>query len=180
MTKQSHHSEIASPSVRNDKEGCFRKGNKAIMSSFEPKIIGFLCNWCSYEGADSCGRARKEYPSNFVVIRVMCSGRIDPQFILEAFKDGADGVMILGCHPGDCHYKEGNFNALRRYTLLKKMLKQFGIEEDRVKLDWVSASEGDKFVRVVSEMVEKVRVMGPLMLIQKKQLKNHREHRGNL
>jgi F420-non-reducing hydrogenase iron-sulfur subunit len=110
----------------------------------------------------------------------MCSGRIDPQFIFEAFKDGADGVMILGCHPGDCHYKEGNFNALRRYTLLKKMLKQFGIEEDRLKLDWVSASEGDKFVRVVSEMVEKVRVMGPLMLIQKKQLKNHREHRGNL
>ncbi|MBU0709343.1 MAG: hydrogenase iron-sulfur subunit [Candidatus Omnitrophica bacterium] len=132
------------------------------MAGFEPKIIGFLCNWCSYEGADAAGKAQKPYPGNLRVIRVMCSGRIDPQFIIEAFQDGADGVMVLGCHPGDCHYKEGNYKTLRRYTLLKKILAQFGIEEDRLRLDWVSASEGDKLVKVVTEMVEKVRSLGPL------------------
>ncbi len=133
------------------------------MKSFEPKIIGFLCNWCSYEGADSAGRAQKEYPPNLKVVRLMCTGRIDPQFIIEAFKEGADGVMILGCHPGDCHYKEGNFKTLRRYTLLTKMLKQFGIEEERLRLDWVSASEGDKFAKIVTEMVNNVRKIGPLI-----------------
>jgi F420-non-reducing hydrogenase iron-sulfur subunit len=133
-----------------------------MMDRFEPKIIGFLCNWCSYEGADSAGRARKVYPPNLRVIKVMCSGRVDPQFILEAFKEGADGVMILGCHPGDCHYKEGNFQALKRYTIIRKMLTQFGIEEDRLRLDWISASDQDKFVDVVSEMTERVRELGPL------------------
>lgn len=132
------------------------------MSNFEPKIIGFLCNWCSYEGADAAGRARKEYPANLSVVRVMCSGRIDPQFVIAAFQDGADGVMILGCHPGDCHYKEGNYKALRRYTLFKKVVEQLGIEPDRFKLDWISASEGEKFVTSVKEMVEKVRALGPL------------------
>jgi F420-non-reducing hydrogenase iron-sulfur subunit len=132
------------------------------MNRFEPVIIGFLCNWCAYEGADAAGRARKPYPVNLRVIRVLCSGRTDPQFVLEAFKEGADGVLILGCHPGECHYKEGNFQTLKRYTILRKMLVQFGIEEDRLRLDWVSASEGDKFVGVVSEMVEKVRKLGPL------------------
>lgn len=132
------------------------------MSNYEPKIIGFLCNWCSYEGADAAGRARKEYPANFSAVRVMCSGRIDPQFIIAAFQDGADGVMILGCHPGDCHYKEGNYKALRRYALLKNVLMQLGIEQERFKLDWISASEGDKFVAAVTEMVEKVRALGPL------------------
>lgn len=132
------------------------------MNGFEPKIVGFLCNWCSYEGADSAGRARKEYPANLRIIRVLCSGRTDPQFIIEAFKEGADGVMILGCPLGDCHYKEGNFQALKRHTILKKMLAQFGIEEDRLIIDWVSAGEGDKFVRVVCEMVEKVKQLGPL------------------
>jgi len=138
------------------------------MDAFEPKIIGFLCNWCSYEGADSVGRARKEYPANLRAVRVMCSGRVDPLFIIEAFKEGADGVMILGCHPGDCHYKEGNYQTLRRYTLLKKMIAQFGIEEDRLRLDWVSASEGDKFVGIVREMVEKVKQLGPLHQERKK------------
>jgi F420-non-reducing hydrogenase iron-sulfur subunit len=132
------------------------------MTGFEPKIIGFLCNWCSYEGADSAGRARKAYPANLRVVRVMCSGRVDPQFILEAFKEGADGVMILGCHPGDCHYKEGNLQALRRYSVLKRVLGQFGIEEDRLRLDWISAGEGDKFVQVVSDMTERMRQLGPL------------------
>jgi F420-non-reducing hydrogenase iron-sulfur subunit len=133
------------------------------MKRFEPVIVGFLCNWCAYEGADAAGRARKPYPVNLRVIRVLCSGRTDPQFVMEAFKEGADGVVILGCHPGECHYKEGNFQTLKRYTILKKMLVQFGIEEDRFKLDWISASERDKFVEVVSEMVEKVRKLGPLV-----------------
>jgi len=135
------------------------------MSDFEPKIIGFLCNWCSYEGADSAGRAGKAYPANLKVIRVMCSGRIDPQFVIKAFRDGADGVMILGCHPGECHYKEGNYQALRKYILLKKMLTQFGIEEERIRLHWVSASECDQFVKVVSEMVKDMRQLGPLMKV---------------
>ncbi|UCG80641.1 MAG: hydrogenase iron-sulfur subunit [Desulfobacterales bacterium] len=133
------------------------------MNRFEPVIVGFLCNWCAYEGADAAGRARKPYPANLRVIRVLCSGRTDPQFVIEAFKEGADGVLILGCHPGECHYKEGNFQTLKRYTILKKMLVQFGIEGDRLRLDWVSASERDKFVEVVSDMVEKVRKLGPLV-----------------
>ena len=133
------------------------------MNRFEPIIVGFLCNWCAYEGADAAGRARKPYPVNLRVIRVLCSGRTDPQFVLEAFKEGADGVLILGCHPGECHYKEGNFHTLKRYIMLRKMLVQFGIEEDRLRLDWISASERDRFVEVVSEMVEKVRKLGPLV-----------------
>ena len=133
------------------------------MSDFEPKIIGFLCNWCSYEGADSAGKSQREYPANLKIIRVMCSGRVDPQLILKAFKEGADGVLVLGCHPGDCHYKEGNHKALRRFSLLKKLLEQFGIEEERFRLDWVSASEADKFVRIVCDMTAKVRKLGPLL-----------------
>ena len=132
------------------------------MDSFEPKVVGFLCNWCSYEGADSAGKAQKEYPVNLRIIRVMCSGRIDPQHVIKTFKEGADGVLILGCHPGDCHYKEGNFHALKRHTVLKNMLKEFGIEEERLRLDWVSANEGDKFVKVISEVVEDIRKLGPL------------------
>jgi F420-non-reducing hydrogenase iron-sulfur subunit len=133
-----------------------------MMNGFEPIIIGFFCNWCSYEGADAAGRARLACTENLKVVRVMCSGRTDPQFILEAFKEGADGVLVLGCPPGSCHYKEGNFLTLKRYALLKKMLVQFGIEADRVKLDWVSAGEGEKYVDVVSEMVERVKQLGPL------------------
>jgi F420-non-reducing hydrogenase iron-sulfur subunit len=133
------------------------------MNNHEPKIIAFLCNWCSYECADSAGKAQKEYPSSLSIIRVMCSGRVDPQFVLEAFKEGASGVLILGCKPGECHYKEGNFNTLKRYILLKKVLQQFGIEQERVMLEWVSASEEDKFVRIVSEMVERVKKLGAIV-----------------
>lgn len=129
---------------------------------FEPTIIGFLCNWCSYAGADLAGGQHKEVPANLRVIRVMCSGRVDPQFVLKAFQEGADGVMVLGCHPGDCHYKEGNYKALRRMKLLEDLLLQFGIEKERFRLDWVSASEGEKFSRVTTEMVETVRKLGPL------------------
>jgi F420-non-reducing hydrogenase iron-sulfur subunit len=129
---------------------------------FEPKIIGFLCNWCAYAGADLAGVSRIQYPPNIRIIRVMCSGRVDPAFILEALKDGADGVLIAGCHlPSDCHYISGNFKALRRITLLKKVLQQLGIEPERVRLEWISASEGDKFATVVKDMVEEIRKLGP-------------------
>jgi F420-non-reducing hydrogenase iron-sulfur subunit len=131
-------------------------------NGFEPKIIGFLCNWCSYAGADLAGVSRIQYPPNIRIIRVMCSGRIDPAFILEAFKDGADGVLVAGCHlPSDCHYISGNFKALRRITLLKKVLENFGIEPQRLRLEWISASEGDKFAAVVRDMVAEVKKLGP-------------------
>lgn len=128
---------------------------------FEPKIVGFLCNWCSYRGADMAGTARMKCAPNVRVVRVMCSGRVDPVFVLKAFTEGADGVLILGCHPGDCHYAEGNYKAARRIPLLKKMLGQFGIEDDRVRLDWVSASEGDRFTKIVNDMTAKVKELGP-------------------
>ena len=129
---------------------------------FEPKIIGFLCNWCAYAGADLAGVSRIQYPPNIRIIRVMCSGRVDPAFILEALKDGADGVLVAGCHlPSDCHYISGNFKALRRIMLLKKVLQQFGMEPERVRLEWISASEGDKFATVVKDMVEEIKKLGP-------------------
>lgn len=129
---------------------------------FEPVIVGFLCNWCSYAGADLAGVSRIQYPPNIRVIRVMCSGRVDPVFILEAFKSGADGVLVAGCHlPSDCHYLAGNFKALRRVVLLRRILKEFGIEPERLWLEWVSASEGDKFARIVTEMVKEIKKLGP-------------------
>lgn len=131
---------------------------------FEPKIIGFLCNWCSYAGADKAGGMQTPYPHNVQVIRVMCSGRVDPEFILSALVKGADGVIILACHPGDCHYKEGNCRALQRHGMLKLMLEQLGIEKERCRLDYVSAGEGEKFIRIIREMVEAVRILGPLGL----------------
>lgn len=129
--------------------------------AFEPRIIGFLCNWCSYTGADLAGTSRIKYPPNVRVIRVMCSARIDPTFILKALSNGADGVLICGCHPGDCHYVEGNYKAMRRFALLKKMLRSYGVEEDRVRLEWVSASEGVRFAEVITDMTEKLRKIGP-------------------
>ena len=129
---------------------------------FEPKIIGFLCNWCSYAGADLAGVSRIQYPPNIRIIRVMCSGRIDPVFVFEAFKNGADGVLVAGCHlPSDCHYISGNFKALRRITLLKRALQEFGIEPERLRLEWISASEGDKFAAVVRDMVAEIKKLGP-------------------
>jgi F420-non-reducing hydrogenase iron-sulfur subunit len=129
---------------------------------FEPKIIGFTCNWCSYRAADAAGLGRMKYPANIRLIRVMCSGRIDPTFVLKAFAQGADGVMITGCHPGDCHYVEQNYKAMRRFAFLQKTLEQMGIEPGRVKLTWASASEGIQFTEEVIKMVEQVRALGPL------------------
>ena len=137
-------------------------------NNFEPKIIGFLCRWCSYTGADLAGTSRLSYPANVIPIKVMCTGRIDPTFIAKSFSDGADGVFIAGCHPGDCHYQEGNFKMMRRYPLLIKTLEQFGIEKERVRLEWISASEGDKFQAVVTEFVETIKNLGPL----KRELQN--------
>ncbi|MFH1919854.1 MAG: hydrogenase iron-sulfur subunit [Planctomycetota bacterium] len=131
-------------------------------ATFEPKIIGFLCRWCSYTGADLAGTSRIQYPPNVTPIRVMCSGRVDPTFVVKALAGGADGVLIAGCHPGDCHYQEGNYKALRRYRALLKLLDQFGIERDRVRLEWISASEGDRFAAVVKDMTEKLKSLGPL------------------
>ena len=128
---------------------------------FEPKIVGILCNWCSYTGADLAGTSRRKYLPNVRVVRVMCSGRVDPTFVLKAFQQGADGVLVCGCHPGDCHYQDGNKKTARRMPLLKKMLAQFGIEDERVRLEWVSASEGDRFAALVNEMTETVRKLGP-------------------
>jgi len=129
--------------------------------AFEPKIVGFLCNWCSYTGADLAGTSRIHYAPNVRVIRVMCSARIDPTFVLKALTHGADGVLICGCHPGDCHYSEGNYKMMRRYPLLKRLLADYGIEEERVRLDWVSASEGQRFADIVNDMTERVRALGP-------------------
>ena len=139
------------------------------MSDFEPKIIAFLCNWCSYEGAEKAGNAHLESPANILPIKVMCSGRVDPDFVIDAFKSGADGVLVLGCHPGECHYKQGNHMALRRYTLLQKMLVQFGIEQERVSLDWVSATEGDRFTAIIHDMVERIKKIGPMSQKSKEQ-----------
>jgi len=128
---------------------------------FEPRIVGFLCNWCSYTGADLAGTSRIHYQPNVRVIRVMCSARVDPTFVLKCFTSGADGVLICGCHPGDCHYSEGNYKALRRMRLLQRMLRDFGIEDGRLRLEWVSASEGRRFADVVDDMTNRIRELGP-------------------
>jgi F420-non-reducing hydrogenase iron-sulfur subunit len=128
---------------------------------FEPRIVGFLCNWCSYTGADLAGTSRIKYLPNVRPIRVMCSGRVDPTFVVKALAEGADGVLLCGCHHGDCHYQEGNHKALRRYALLQRMLDGLGIERDRVRLEWVSASEGQRFADVVNDMTNRLRALGP-------------------
>lgn len=133
-----------------------------MTKDFEPLIIGFTCNWCSYRAADMAGTARLKYPPNVRLVRLMCSGRLDPTFVLKALAGGADGVMITGCHPGECHYLEQNYKALRRVKLLKRTLAPFGINPDRVKLVWASAAEGVKFAKEVGTFVEEIRAMGPL------------------
>jgi F420-non-reducing hydrogenase iron-sulfur subunit len=130
--------------------------------TFEPRIIAFLCNWCSYRAADLAGTARIKYPPNVRMIRVMCSGRVDPTFILKALAMGADGVMIAGCHPGECHYLEQNYKAMRRYAMLRHTLRQFGVEDERVRLQWASAAEGAQLAEAIREMVEQIRQLGPL------------------
>ena len=132
-----------------------------MAEEFEPNIIGFLCNWCSYAGADLAGTSRMKYPPNIKSIRVMCSGRVDPVFILEALKKGADGVLVAGCHPGDCHYQSGNYKANRRIKLLKKLLEEVAIDPKRVRFEYISASEGHKFASVVTEFVDELKKMGP-------------------
>jgi F420-non-reducing hydrogenase iron-sulfur subunit len=129
---------------------------------WQPRIVAFFCNWCTYTAADLAGVSRLKYASNTRVIRLMCSGRVDPQFILDAFRLGADGVLIGGCHPGDCHYVEGNYKMLRRFQLLKRMLRDLGIPEQRVRLEWISAAEGERVKTVVNEMTAQLKALGPL------------------
>ncbi len=131
-------------------------------NDFEPRIVGFLCTWCSYAGADKAGTSQTPCPPNVGIVRVMCSGRVDPQFVLAAFAQGADGVLILGCHPGDCHYKEGNYRAASRQFPLLRLLEQFGIPRERCRFDSVSAGEGDAYVRIIEEMVATLKGLGPL------------------
>ena len=138
------------------------------MENFEPKIMTFLCNWCSYAGADLAGVSRIQYPPNTRVIRVPCSARIDPLFILKCLQDGYDGVLVSGCHPGDCHYISGNYVARRKFAVLKTALKFMGIEPDRVQFSWVSAGEGEKFSIVISKVTETVKALGPAKKLVKK------------
>jgi F420-non-reducing hydrogenase iron-sulfur subunit len=128
---------------------------------FEPRIIGFFCNWCTYAGADLAGTSRIQYPPNIRVIRLMCSGALDPVYVIKALLEGADGVLIGGCHPGDCHYQSGNYKARRRVAILQGILKQMGFEPERVWLRWISASEGRYFADTVTEMVAKLKELGP-------------------
>ena len=136
------------------------------MDGFEPKIIGFCCNWCAYAGADLAGISRIQYPPNLRMIRVMCSGTIDPLYILEAFQKGADGVFIGGCHPGDCHYMAGNYKTRRKVSLVKRLLSQLGVSPQRLRLEWVSAAEGQAFAQVVTDFIGRVKELGPSPLNQ--------------
>ena len=132
------------------------------MDRFEPRIVGFLCNWCAYSGADLAGVSRLKSAPNLRIIRVMCNGRVDASLILRALQLGADGVLVAGCHPGDCHYQEGNFKALRRVLMLQRVLRDFGIDSRRLRLEWISASEAEKFARVSREFADEIRALGPL------------------
>ena len=125
-----------------------------------PKIIAFLCNWCSYAGADLAGTSRLKYPPSILPIRVMCSSRVDPLFVIKAYLNGADGVIVAGCHPGDCHYEKGNYYTRRRFALLKKIFEDLDLEQDRLMLSWISASEGPKYAKVATEFTEKIKEMG--------------------
>jgi F420-non-reducing hydrogenase iron-sulfur subunit len=131
------------------------------MDDFEPRIIGFFCNWCTYAGADLAGTSRIQYPPNVRIIRLMCSGALDPVYVIKALLEGADGILIGGCHPGDCHYQNGNYKARRRVAILQSILKQMGFEPERVWLRWISASEGRYFADTVTEMVAKLKELGP-------------------
>jgi F420-non-reducing hydrogenase iron-sulfur subunit len=133
-----------------------------MSENYEPVIVGLLCNWCSYRAADLAGTARIHYAPNLRIMRVMCSARVDPQFVLKALRQGADGVLVAGCHPGECHYVDGNIKTMRRFILLKKMLAQLGVEDERVQLLWASASEGTMLAAAVDDMVAKLRPLGPL------------------
>lgn len=131
---------------------------------FEPRIIAFLCNWCSYAGADLAGVSREQYPPNILNIKVMCSSRVSPEHVFESFKEGADGVLIAGCHPGDCHYIDGNYKTMRKSEMIKEMMEDFGINPERLRLEWISSAEGGKFAQVMEEMTDEVKDIGPLEL----------------
>ena len=133
-----------------------------MSEQFEPLVIGFTCNWCSYRAADLAGISREKYPPNIRLIRLMCSGRLQPEFVLKAFEGGADAVLVTGCHPGECHYLEQNYKAMRRFMLLKRVLGQMGVEPDRFKLVWASAAEGVRLAHEINKIVEEVRELGPL------------------
>ncbi len=145
---------------------------------FEPKIIGFLCNWCSYTGADLAGVSRIKSAPNVRIVRTMCSGRVDPAFVLKAFQLGADGVVVMGCHLGDCHYQEGNYKTIRRVPFLRRLVEQFGIDRRRLRLEWVSASEGDRFAEVVNQFTEEIRALGPLKLPIHEELREEARRKG--
>jgi coenzyme F420-reducing hydrogenase delta subunit len=132
------------------------------MSEFEPNIVAFLCNWCSYAGADLTGTTRTHYPPTVKVIRVMCTGRVNPLFVAQVLRTGADGVLISGCHPGECHYMKGNFLARRRFLIMRNLLEFIGIDPQRIRMSWVSASEGKKFADVITEVTEEIKKLGPL------------------
>ena len=140
-----------------------------MADEFQPRIVAFCCNWCSYAGADGAGVARLQMPTNFRIIRTMCSARVDPEFVLRAFAKGADGVMVLGCHPADCHYIGGNYRARRRVALLRLVLEQYGFDPKRLKLEWVSASEGEKFQTTVVNFVDTIKALGPTPLVKELQ-----------
>lgn len=155
--------------------------NEPGAGQYEPKIVAFFCNWCTYTAADLAGVGRMRHAPNARVIRVMCSGRVDPQFVLDAFAKGADGVLIGGCHPGDCHYVEGNYKTLRRVAFLQRLLEELGIEKDRLRLEWISASEGDRVRTAVNAMTDRLRELGPLDLARRNALLDrevavHHEH----
>ncbi len=141
-----------------------------MTEEYEPNIVAFLCNWCSYAGADLAGTSRTHYLPNVKIIRVMCSGRVNPLFIVNALQQGADGVLISGCHPGDCHYLEGNFFARRRFMLMRKLLEHVGVDPGRVNMSWVSASEGAKFKDVVDDVVAKAKEAGPMDQFRRRQI----------
>jgi len=132
-----------------------------VSMEYQPKVIGFLCNWCSYAGADMAGTSRMDYPQNIRIIRVPCSGRVDPLFVLKCFQRGADGVLVSGCHPGDCHYTEGNYHTRRRFVLLREFLDYLGIAKERLRVEWVSASEGQRFAELVSDFTAELTRLGP-------------------
>ncbi|MDR3205851.1 MAG: hydrogenase iron-sulfur subunit [Candidatus Methanoplasma sp.] len=140
-----------------------------MSEEFEPIIVAFCCNWCSYAGADGAGVARLQMPTNFRIIRTMCSARVDPEFILRALSKGADGVIVLGCHPADCHYIGGNYRARRRIALLRLVLEQYGFDPKRLRLEWVSASEGEKFQTTLTTFVDTIKALGPTPLVKEGQ-----------
>jgi F420-non-reducing hydrogenase iron-sulfur subunit len=137
-----------------------------VSETFEPRIVGFLCNWCSYGGADAAGTSRLKYPPNLRIVRVMCSGRVSPELVVRAFREGADGVLVLGCHIGDCHYQDGNHRTAKRMPVLQNLLGYLGVPAERLRLDWVSSAESNRFQEVVTEFTETIRALGPSELRQ--------------